>query len=161
MRIYPNGGGKVADTARIEGECYIGQDCVVKDNAVVIRSKIINGSVIGGNALIQDSEIDNARVFGSAEVKYAWIHGNVTLTKTPITIFGFSQPIVVAENFIIIGCQTIFIEEWEARSLALLRANGFPKKSAIRIRDSIDVAHQCYLSLYDEEDVKEAFSVFS
>jgi NDP-sugar pyrophosphorylase family protein len=159
MKRHVNGGGQVADTARVEGNCYIGEDCIVKDNAVVIRSKILNGSVIAGNAVIQDSEIDNAHVGGTAEVKNACIHGNVTLTKTPVFIFGFPQPVVVAESFIIIGCQTILIEDWQTRSLALLRSEGYPKKSAIRIRDSIDVVHRCYLSLYDEEDIKDAFSM--
>jgi hypothetical protein len=64
---------------------------------------------------------------------------------------------VVAEHFIIIGCQTIKIEDWKSRSLALLRHDGFPKMSAERIRDSINVVHECYKSLYHEEDLKKAF----
>jgi NDP-sugar pyrophosphorylase family protein len=159
MRKHPTGFGYVADTANVSEDSYIGPDSQVLDNAVVQdRSIIANGAIVRGNAIIEHSEItDGATVEGTAHVRFANIHGNVTLSKTPIVLHGFEQEIVVAEDFVTIGCQTITMEDWKTRSVALLRANGYPKASAERIRDSIDVIHACHKSLYHEEDLKKAF----
>ena len=159
MKTHVNGGGQVADTATVSADSYVGPDCKVLDNAIVEgKSVVANGSVVCGNASIYSAEVtDGATVGGVAFVQYANIHGNVILIKTPIVLHGFEQEIVIADDFIIIGCQCIPIDVWKAKSIALLRANGYPKASAQRIRDSIEVIHSCYKSLYHEDDLKKAF----
>jgi carbonic anhydrase/acetyltransferase-like protein (isoleucine patch superfamily) len=163
MIKHPNGGGMVAETATVAPSAYIGKDCEVLDNAVVGDACIVSeGAVIFGDAVLETESIveGGARVGGTAFLSATTIHGEkVILLKTPITIHGFEQKIVVAEDFIIIGCQCIMIDEWKTRSLALLRMGGFPKKSAERIRDSIDVVHKCYTSLYHEEDLQKAYQL--
>jgi len=163
MRIHSNGGGQVAETATVSEDSYVSNDSKVIDNAVVQNgSTITNGATVFGNAIVENSEVaDGAKVGGTAHVKYASIHSNVTLLKTPIVLHGFEQEIVVSDEFVIIGCQTIPMDIWETRSVALLRANGYPKASAERIRDSIDVVHSCYKSLYHEDDLKKAFAFSS
>jgi carbonic anhydrase/acetyltransferase-like protein (isoleucine patch superfamily) len=160
MIKHPIGGGLVAETASVHPTAFVGYDCEILDNAVIGENcTVATGSTIFGNAVLQNKSVveDGAKVGGNAFLNATTIHGNVTLTKTPITIHGFEQEIVIAHDFIVVGCQTIGIEEWQTRSLALLRANGFPKQSAERIRDSIDVAYKCYKSLYHEEDLKKAY----
>jgi len=160
MKIHPNGGGQVADTASVSDDSYIGADCKVLDSAVVENKSIITkGSIICGNAIVNSTEVtEGATIGGVAHVQYTKIHGDVTLLKTLIILHGFEQEIVIADDFIIIGCQAIHMDEWNTRSVALLRANGYPKASAERLRDSIDVIYKCYKSLYHEDDLKNAFN---
>jgi carbonic anhydrase/acetyltransferase-like protein (isoleucine patch superfamily) len=162
MKKHENGGGEVADTAVVDPSAFVGSDCKVLDGAVVEAGCVVEaGSVIYGNAILTQKSIvsDGARVGGTAFLKATKIHSKVVLEKTPITIYGFEQEIVIAETFIIVGCQTIDLAEWETKSLALLRANGYPKKSAERIRNSINVVLDCYKSMYHEEDIKEAYKI--
>ncbi len=161
MKIHSNGGGRVADTAQVDFSAFIGSDCKVLDSAVVgANCTVENGAIIYGNAaLTNKSVVDGAKVGGTAFLNATTIHGDVILEKTPITLHGFEQEIVIADSFIIVGCQAISMEDWQNRSLALLRANGYPKKSTERIRDSINVILDCYKSIYHEEDLKEAFKI--
>ena len=159
MRIHENGGGQVADTATVDISAFVGSDCKVLDSAVVSAKCVVeNGATVYGNAVLTNkSVVDGAKVGGTAFLNATTIHGDVVLEKTPITLHGFEQEIVLADSFITVGCQTITMEDWQNRSLALLRANGYPKKSAERIRDSINVILDCYKSLYHEEDLNQAF----
>jgi NDP-sugar pyrophosphorylase family protein len=159
MKTHMNGGGQVADTATVSEDSYVGADCKILDNAVLQNGAIVaNGSVVSGNAIVDSAEVtDGAVVGGVTHLQYCNVHGHVTLLKTPIVLRGFEQEIVIADDFVIIGCQTISIEDWKTRSVALLRANGYPKASAERLRDSIDVIRDCYKSLYHEDDLKKAF----
>lgn len=162
MRTHPNGGGVIEDSASVDPSAFVGLDCKVSGSAHVgAGCRVMNNSHIYGNAILANKSVvkDGARVGGTAFLSATTIHGDVTLEKTPIVIHGFEQEIVIADSFIIVGCQTISIEEWENRSLALFRANGIPKKSAERLRDSIDVVRECYKSKYHEEDLKAAFKV--
>jgi carbonic anhydrase/acetyltransferase-like protein (isoleucine patch superfamily) len=160
MKKHPLGGGLVAETATVHPTAFVDHDCEVLDAAVVGENcTVAEGAVVFGNAVLQNGSVveNGAKVGGTAFLNATVIHGDVTLTKTPITIDGFEQQIVVAHDFIIVGCQTISIQEWQNRSLALLRANGFPKMSAERIRDSINVVYECYKSVYHEDDLKKAY----
>lgn len=162
MRTHLNGGGLVADTADVHPNALVEEDCEVLDNAIIgANCKVLKGSVVFGNAILQNGSVVDfgARVGGTAFLNATTVYGKVTLTKTPITIHGFEKEIVVAPDFIIVGCQCIGLEQWKTRSLALLRANGFPKKSAERVRDSIEVVYKCYTSTYHEDDLKEAFQI--
>ena len=161
MKIHMNGGGQVADTATVSEDSYVGADCKVLDSAVLQNGAIVaNGSVVFGNAIVENAEVtDGAKVGGVAHLQYCNVHGPVTLLKTPIVLKGFEQEIVIADDFVIIGCQAISMEDWKTRSVALLRANGYPKASAERLRDSIDVIRACYQSLYHEDDLKKAFNI--
>lgn len=162
MRTHANGGGQVSDTATVDLTAFIGSDCQVLDNATVgPHSVVSNGSVVYGHAVLQNISIvtDGAKVGGTVFLNATEIHSNVVLEKTPITIHGFEQEIVISNTFIIVGCQAISMEDWKTRSLALLRANGFPKKSAERIRDSINVVLDCYTSIYHKDDLEQAFKI--
>ena len=161
MKIHMNGGGQVADTATVSEDSYVGADCKVLDSAVLQNGAIVaNDSVVFGNAIVENAEVtDGAKVGGVAHLQHCNVHSNVTLLKTPIVIKGFEQEIVIADDFVIIGCQAITMDVWKTRSVALLRANGYPKASAERLRDSIDVAHACYQSLYHKDDLKKAFNI--
>lgn len=161
MRIHANGGGQVADTASVSEDSYVGPDSKVLDNAI-LRSgaSVSKGSIVFGNAIVESAEVtDGAKVGGVAHVQYCSIHGDATLLKTPILLRGFEHEIVIAEDFIIIGCQMIPIKDWQSKSIVLLRANGYPKASAERIRDSINVVHACYKSQYHEDDLQQAFKI--
>jgi carbonic anhydrase/acetyltransferase-like protein (isoleucine patch superfamily) len=160
MKIHKNGGGEVSDTATVDPSAFIGSDCKVLDNANVGAHCVVgSGAVIYGNASLtnKSSVVDGAKVGGTAFLAATNIHGDVVLEKTPITLHGFEQEIVISDTFIVVGCQTISMDDWQNRSIALLRANGYPKKSAERIRDSINVILDCYRSIYHEDDVKMAF----
>lgn len=161
MRTHENGGGQVADTAQVDFSAFVGSNCKVLDSAVVGANCVVeNGATIYDNAVLTNkSVVDGSKVGGTAFLNATTIHGDVVLEKTPITLHGFEQEIVLSDSFIIVGCQTITMEDWQNRSLALLRANGYPKKSAERIRDSINVILDCYKSLYHEEDLNQAFSI--
>ena len=162
MKKHPIGGGLVADTAQVHPTAFIGPDCKVLDNAFVgEKCTVSDGSIVFGDAVLENVSTveDGAIVGGTTYLNATTIHGKVKLMKTPITVNGFEQPIVIADDFIIVGCQAISIEDWQTRSLALLRANGYPKLSAERIRDSINVVHACYKSVYHEEDLKKAYQV--
>jgi NDP-sugar pyrophosphorylase family protein len=160
MKVHLNGGGLVAETANVHPTALVERGCEILGNATIgANCKVTGNSTVFGNAVLLNVSTvsDGAKVGGSAFLNATTVHGNVTLTKTPITIHGFEQEIVIAPDFIIIGCQHIAMDQWKNRSLALLRANGFPTKSAERIRDSIDVVHKCYTSLYHEEDLTKAY----
>lgn len=161
MKTHVNGGGQVADTATASDDSYVGPDCKVLDNAVLQNGAIVaNGSVVYGNAIVENAEVtDGAKVGGVAHLQHCNVHSDVTLLKTPIVLKGFEQEIVIADDFVIIGCQAISMEDWKTRSVALLRVNGYPKASAERLRDSIDVIHACYQSIYHEDDLKKAFNI--
>jgi NDP-sugar pyrophosphorylase family protein len=162
MKIHSNGGGLVADTAEVHPEAFVEKGCKILDNAIVgAKCKVMNDSVVFGNAVLHNgATVDlESQVGGTAVLNATNIYGGVVLTKTPITIHGFESEIVVAPDFIIVGCQCIHIDQWKTRSLALLRANGFPKMSAERIRDSIDVVYKCYMSVYHEDDLNEAHKI--
>ena len=162
MRTHPNGGGVIEDSANVDPSAFVGPDCRVSGSAHVgAGCAVRNGSHVYGNAIVVNNSVvkDGARVGGSAFLSATTIHGDVTLEKPPIVIQGFEQEIVISDSFIIVGCQTISIEDWEDRSLALFRANGIPKKSAERLRDSINTVRECYKSKYHEDDLKAAFKV--
>ena len=94
---HPNGGGLVAETARVAETAYVGPFALVKDKAQVLdeariedRAVISEKAVIrekaqvSGSALVCDSALvygstrvcGSARVFGSAQVyDSAWISG--------------------------------------------------------------------------------------
>jgi NDP-sugar pyrophosphorylase family protein len=161
MKKHVNGGGQIAESAQVDFSAFVGSDCKVLDSAVIgANCAVENGATIYGNAVLTNkSVVDGSKVGGTAFLNATTIHGGVILEKTPVTLHGFEQEIVIADSFIIVGCQTISMEDWKNRSLALLRANGYPKKSAERVRDSINVILECYKSIYHEDDLKAAFKV--
>ncbi len=161
MKKHVNGGGQIAESAQVDFSAFVGSDCKVLDSAVIGANCVVeNGSTVYGNAVLTNkSVVDGSKVGGTAFLNATTIHGGVILEKTPVTLHGFEQEIVIADSFIIVGCQTISMEDWQNRSLALLRANGYPKKSAERVRDSINVILECYRSIYHEDDLKTAFKV--
>lgn len=162
MKIHPNGGGKISETACAHEDAYVDETSVVLDNAHVGRDcEIKENSIVSGNAVVFDRSVvcENSVITGSAVISNCLIHSESRIEKTPAVINGFEQQIIISDDFIIVGCQRIDIAEWETRSLALLRANGFPKKSAERIRDAINSVRSCYISLYDPEEIKAQYII--
>jgi len=73
-----NGGGWVADTARVDDNAYVGPGAVVCDNAKVFAPAIISDNAsVAGNAVIRgnSSILDTARVRGNARVINAMVVG--------------------------------------------------------------------------------------
>ena len=65
---HPNGGGWVADSARVASTAYVGPDARVSGNAWVSGDAQVDGNArVFGNAKVYG----NARVFGNA-----WVYGN-------------------------------------------------------------------------------------
>jgi hypothetical protein len=71
---HTNGGGFVADTAKVDPTAYVGPNAMVLDNAKVLgNARIGDYAVVMGNAIVKD----NARVSGHALVKdNAQVYGN-------------------------------------------------------------------------------------
>ncbi len=162
MKVHPNGGGKVAITAKVDPSAFVGENATVYGNAVIDGTCILqDNAIVEGNSILVNGTVvsDDAVIRGTTFLSAATIHSEVILEKTPIVITGFEQQIVVSDNYIIVGCQAIKVSDWENKSIALLRANGYPKASAIRIRDSIDVVRSCYKSLYAEQDLISQYTV--
>ena len=62
---HPKGGGWVADTAKVDPDCYVGPSAVVFGNAKVYENAIINDySRVYGEAQVYGS----AKIYGNAEV---------------------------------------------------------------------------------------------
>jgi len=99
---HANGGGWVADTAKVSEECLIGYPATVYHNATVLNGTHMSGnarvcgsakvracvmrdrSCVGGNTIIKNSVVANhARVFGG-DIVDADIEGNCVIRDNPI-----------------------------------------------------------------------------
>lgn len=73
-KAHPNGGGFVADTAKIDPTAYVGPNAMVLDRAQVLgNARVEDYAVVMGSAIVKD----NARISGHALVRdNAQVYGN-------------------------------------------------------------------------------------
>ena len=104
---HANGGGWVADSARVADTAYVGSEAQVYGKAQVCGEARVYGKalVCGG-----------ARVYGKARV-----------TTTPLVISGLEYTITVCDNQVQIGCKTV-------PATAQLSADMFPEESCPILR---------------------------
>lgn len=82
-RVHENGGGLVAETAKVEKSVHVGEYCTVHDRAVVIGNvKLLDSVQVYDNAVICGDEIV---MDGSISVR-----GNSTVSKR-VKLFGSVQ----------------------------------------------------------------------
>ncbi len=79
---HPNGGGWVADTAKVYETSYVGPDAQVYDDATVSgNARVYDNARVYGNAWVSSNArvYDNAKVSGDACVSGdAWVAGDET-----------------------------------------------------------------------------------
>lgn len=77
---HPNGGGLVAETAKVDASAFVGVGARVDDNARVLDNACVrDNACVAGNARVFGNACvyANARVFGDALVfGDAWVYGN-------------------------------------------------------------------------------------
>jgi hypothetical protein len=128
---HPNGGGWVADTARVAGTAYVGPDAQVYGRARVSGTTQVSGNaLVFGNARVFGyAEVYNnaqvfgtAHVFGSARVSgYAQVFGNARVKRgkyatTPLSITrsdGYTFTLQ-SDGSIIAGCHDFTSKEADA-----------------------------------------------
>ena len=74
---HPNGGGWVADTAKVDETAYVGRDAMVYGKARVYdNAMVLNNARVSGNAMVGGDTM----VYGNATVGgYAIVCGNATV----------------------------------------------------------------------------------
>ncbi|HEY3414921.1 MAG TPA: DUF6055 domain-containing protein [Armatimonadota bacterium] len=88
---HSNGGGFVADTAKVDATAYVGPDAMVLGQAQVLgNARIEDRAVVMGNAVVKDDAIvsgyalvrDNAQVSGHGRVRdWATVQGRWTVSE--------------------------------------------------------------------------------
>ena len=94
--LHKNGGGFVADTAKVDETAYIGKDAMVLHNA-----RVSDNARVYENALVYDNAkvYENAQVYGKSTIwGYAKVYGNAK-------VFGRS---VVTGNAVVSGNTVIY-----------------------------------------------------
>ncbi|MCD7776336.1 MAG: DUF6055 domain-containing protein [Firmicutes bacterium] len=120
---HSNGGGFVADTAKVEDTVYVGPDAMVLGTAVVKGNVVITDhAVVMGSATIRgDAVIDGyAVVAGNASVKDNAHVGDYAIVAGSAKITDYAQ---VIESAYVYGSYSIS-EHAVAKGLALLLASG-------------------------------------
>ena len=86
--VHANGGGWVADTARVSDSVYVGPDAMVLGSANVSGNvRITDHAVVAGNTVIKDSAViaDHAVVHGGGWVYInEWISGSVEISGNAV-----------------------------------------------------------------------------
>jgi len=157
---HPNGGGIVANTAKVSNDSFVGEGAVVYENAVVVnRSKItgnvkVHGSAICNNVVLED----DVEVFGSAEVKGGVIiFGPSKISVSPKVVLGFDHPVIITDDHVIIGCHSFTHSDWKERALAIIRVNGYPSKTTKQIHRLVTELTSIHFSLFSQEDIDDYF----
>lgn len=127
---HPNGGGFVANSARVDESVYVGPNAMVLGTARVTEDAIIDGyAVVMGSATVKDNAIidGTAIVSGSAKITgNAHVGGNAVVSGSA-TVSGNGQ---VIESAYVYGSYKIS-ENAIAKGLALCLASGNLKGQAI------------------------------
>ncbi|MCD8312241.1 MAG: DUF6055 domain-containing protein [Firmicutes bacterium] len=134
---HSNGGGFVADTAKVDDTVYVGPDAMVLGTATIKGDVVIDGhAVVMGNAVIKgDVVIDgyaivagNAKITDNAHVgDYAIVAGSAKVTDNAQVI----------ESAYVYGSYTVS-ENAVAKGLALLLSSGTMKGYAVADGDLYD-----------------------
>jgi hypothetical protein len=120
---HKNGGGWVANTAKVEASAYVEANALVYDNARVYGNALVYGNAwVYGNAQVSG----DAWVYGNAWVSgNAMVYGNAWETS-PLYIQGTKHSVTnCAHGSIAIGCQVHTFAEWKAKYKAIGKAAGY------------------------------------
>ena len=112
---HVNGGGWVADTAKVTGNAWVTGNARVSGNAKVTGNAVVSGNAwVTGNAVVSG----NAKVTGNAWVSgNAWVFDNAVVfdnsvvTRNPVFISNIYHNITITDKHIQIGCQCFLTEE--------------------------------------------------
>ena len=88
---HVNGGGWVADTAKVSDNARVFGNAVVSDNAWVTGN-----AKVSGNAVVSDNAV---------------VSGNAVVTRNPVFISNIYHNITITDKHIQIGCQCFLTEE--------------------------------------------------
>lgn len=165
---HPNGGGWVADTARVSPTVYVGPNAQVYGNA-----RVYGGAQVYGNARVYgharvygkahvygDAQVygsawvysgawvcGNAQVYGHARVYgKAHVHGDARATKNPKVLTGFKHAVTVTDHHVAAGCEMHPPSVWIKRGAAIVHADGVDSETAkewAAIINAIAEAHGC------------------
>jgi len=159
---HQNGGGIVADTATVCRGAYVDAGCKVYGNAYVDDTCEIYGNAsVYGNCVLKKYAVidDNVEVFGTAMVEGVTIHGDSKVSTTPTVLLGFDHPIVITDDHVILGCQSMKFDYWKDHGKAIIKVNGYPTKTSQRIHDVVDELKELRISLYHQDEVQEALDM--
>ena len=109
---HANGGGWVANSAKVSDTAYISKTAIVYD-----RAQVFGDALVYGDALVCDRArvCGNAQVYGDALVSGdARVCGYALVSKPSdlIAISGMAFPVTVTPQNAAIGCQIKSHEEW-------------------------------------------------
>jgi len=114
---HPNGGGWVADSARVSETAYIGNNARVSDNAWVYgNARVYDNAWVYGNAWVYDG----ACVSANARVRSV-------CTITPIVVSSFEYGVTVCDTIAHIGCKDVSKDDY-------ITADMFPEEHCPRLR---------------------------
>jgi NDP-sugar pyrophosphorylase family protein len=155
---HANGGGLVADTATVEPSAYVESTAKVYGNAYIDGTcEILGNSIVRENTVLKryTKIYDEVEVFGTAMLENVSIHGKSKVSITPKSVLGFDHPIVITDTHVIIGCQEMDFDYWKEHGTAIIKVNGYPTRTAIRIHRLIDEVKDLRFSFYDTDDIQE------
>ena len=144
---HSNGGGWVANTAKVHASAYVSDNAQVSGNAQVYGNAWVSGDAqVSGNAWVSgDAQVSgNAQVYGNAQVSGnaqvygnarvsgdAWVSGDAQVygnawVLNPLTATGSKHVIcLVSYTQIAIGCKVHTIVEWLKNYKAIGKANNY------------------------------------
>lgn len=129
---HPKGGGWVAETAKVDPDCYVGPNAVVFGEASVYENAIIN---------------DGARVYGKAQVYgRAKVYGNAE-------VFDLAQ---VYDNAKVSGNSKVY-QNARVVNNAMVHDNAQIYGNAI-IRNNAEVFNNC--KIYDNGDIYDSIKIY-
>ena len=117
-RQHANGGGWVANTARVSATAYVGPNAQVSGGAEVSGgARVYENARVYGNARVYE----NARVYGGALVYGdAWVSGDALVSGgarcsiSPLCITGGEYHVTITDRRIQVGCHCHTTDEWAA-----------------------------------------------
>ena len=114
---HKNGGGWVANTAKVDEPAYIGPNALVYGNA-----RVYGNAQVSGNARVYG----DARVSGNAQVSGAALVSGDVWETSPLYIQGSKHAITnSAYGKLAIGCEIHTFAEWKKNYKAIGKANGY------------------------------------
>lgn len=111
---HSNGGGWVAETARVGNTAYVGPDArvtggTVSDGATVSGNALVTGGTVSGAAVVTG----NARVTGGTVTGDAWVTGGTWNESPPQLVLGRWTATVCEPGWVAVGCERYPLAHWE------------------------------------------------
>jgi NDP-sugar pyrophosphorylase family protein len=158
---HPNGGGIIANTARVSNDSFVNKDATVCGNAIVSNRCHVNDRVkIRDNVFVCNDVVleGDVEVFGNSEIKGGIIiFGHSKISITPKIVLGFDHPVVITDDHIILGCHSFTHKDWKEKALVIIRVNGYPSKTAKQIHHLVTDLTAIHLKLFSQEDIDDYF----